>query len=197
MDAQKAENTRTCPDVDHWVDEHADVLFRYAIQRVRRRDVAEELVQETFVSALGASKTFSGRSSERTWLVGILRHKIVDHIRRIHQTGRNGQPNSEEVPVDRHFEKNGHWKNPVSDWRSDPVKILENRDFWAAFQNCFSALPDTLADAFALREMEDLASSDVCSSLGITESNLWVRLHRARVLLKECLEKNWFQQEPG
>ncbi len=186
-------DSRARLDVSQWVDAYADVLFRYALQRVRRRDVAEELVQETFVAALQARRTFSGRSSERTWLVGILRHKIVDHIRRAAKARASHQDAADNVSIDRHFTKNGHWKDEPSDWGTDPVTILSRHDFWNVFEKCFSELPPPLADTFALRELEQRCPSDVCGDLEITESNLWVRLHRARLLLKECLEKNWFQ----
>ena len=181
------------PDVSHWVDEHADVLFRYALQRVRRRDVAEELVQETFLAALRAYQDFAGRSSERTWLVGILRHKVVDHIRKASKARSQRQEQAEDMSLEAFFEKNGHWKNRASDWGSDPAGLLEKRDFWTVFEKCFSGLPRGLADTFVLHELEGRQASEVCTDLAISESNLWVRLHRARILLKECLEKHWFR----
>jgi RNA polymerase sigma-70 factor (ECF subfamily) len=180
-------------NVSQWVDEHADVLFRYALQRIRRRDVAEELVQETFLAALRAHGEFGGQSSERTWLVGILRHKIVDHIRRAAQARSSRPDEGEDVSMDKFFKKNGHWKNEPHDWGSDPVEVLDKRDFWQVLEECFSALPQGLADTFVLRELEERQPAEVCETLEISESNLWVRLHRARLLLKECLEKNWFK----
>mgnify|MGYP006294202497 CR=1 FL=1 len=193
MNRPETRNSRAKRDVGHWVDEHADVLFRYALQRVRRQDVAEDLVQETFVAALRTCDTFDGRSSERTWLVGILRHKIVDHIRQAARA-RSRQAKQEEVGLDAFFDRRGHWKHTPADWGSDPAAILSRRDFWQAFEKCFGALPGDLADTFALREIEQEEPDEVCRHLEITPSNLWVRLHRARLLLKECLEKNWFQR---
>lgn len=197
MGTRKTETHREVPDVGHWVGEHADTLFHYALQRVRRRDLAEDLVQETFLAALQSRETFSGRSSERTWLVGILRHKIVDHLRRAVHTRPNGQMRAAEAAVASQFRRDGHWSHVPSDWGANPSALVENRDFWTVFHKCFGALPEPLAAAFALREMEELESQEVCRTLTITESNLWVRLHRARLLLKECLENHWFQRDPG
>jgi RNA polymerase sigma-70 factor (ECF subfamily) len=184
-------------DVTRWVDEHADVLFRYALQRVRHQDIAEDLVQETFVAALRTCDKFDGRSSERTWLVGILRHKIVDHIRRAAQERSRRGSEVAETSGEPFFEANGHWKTTPADWGSDPVAILSQRDFLKVFEKCFGALPQGLADTFVLRELEGLEPSDICTTLDISDSNLWVRLHRARLLLKDCLEKNWFNKPHG
>jgi RNA polymerase sigma-70 factor (TIGR02943 family) len=193
MSAPETKGPQVMPDVSHWVDEHADVLFRYALQRVRRRDVAEELVQETFLAALRARQGFAGQSSERTWLVGILRHKIVDHIRQASKARSQRQGDADEVSVDAFFKRDGHWKNRPSDWGSDPAALLEKQDFWDVFEKCFGGLPSGLADTFMLRELEQREPAEVCENLEISESNLWVRLHRARILLKECLEKHWFK----
>jgi RNA polymerase sigma-70 factor (ECF subfamily) len=184
--------SRAKPNVSHWVDEHADALFRYALQRVRRRDVAEELVQETFLAGLRAREGFAGQSSERTWLVGILRHKVVDHIRKASKARSQRQGPIEDVSIEAFFE-NGHWKNRPSDWGSDPAALLEKRDFWKVFEKCLSGLPRNLADTFVLHELEERKPAEVCADLEISESNLWVRLHRTRLLLKECLEKHWFR----
>jgi RNA polymerase sigma-70 factor (ECF subfamily) len=180
--------------VDRWVDKYADVLFCYALRRVRRRDIAEELVQDTFVAAIQGAEQFAGHSSEKTWLIGILRHKIVDHIRRANRTGPADPLDNDADPMGRQFDTKGRWNDTPGDWRSDPVAILSNRDFWIVFESCYSALPQGLAQTFALREMEDIETPRVCQTLGISESNLWVRLHRARLLLRECLEKNWFEE---
>lgn len=195
MDTNRQQTQPADSYVDAWVDKHADVLFRYALQRVRRRDVAEELVQETFVAAIQGRDSFAGQSSERTWLVGILRHKIVDHIRRDGRT-RTAESDGED-PIGRQFSQEGYWRSRPSNWQSDPVAILRNQDFWAVFERCFSALPGALAETFALREMEGTEPAAVCQALGISESNLWVRMHRARLLLRECLENNWFGGKAG
>ena len=180
-------------DPTEWLDRHGDALFRYAVLRVRSRDVAEELVQETFVAALRAREGFEGRSSLRTWLVAILRRKIVDHIRRRRRSevSPDGTDALDGV-ITSGFDRKGHWKSRQSSWATDPARTFVNREFWAVFDDCVAKLPANLADTFYLRELEELGSDELCKILGITASNLWVQLHRARALLRHCLETNWF-----
>lgn len=178
-------------DPEGWVDRHGDCLYRYALLRLGTPEVAADVVQETFVEALRALSTFSGRSSERTWLVGILKHRIVDHLRR---SGRrdalqNGLTASAEVQSD--FDHRGRWRRPPAAWPDDPARVLETREFWDAFGRCLARVPRSLADAFLLRELDGLTSDEVQTRLGITPANLWARLHRARSLLRNCLEAGW------
>jgi RNA polymerase sigma-70 factor (ECF subfamily) len=175
-----------------WVDEHGDYLFRYVLSRLRQREVAEDLVQETFVAALRARDRFAGASSERTWLVGILKRKIVDHLRR---KGRE-QPVSDLTTSDQWaqalFDERGNWKKKPGKWPSDPSAALEKQEFWAIFTACLRKLPERLANAFTLREVEELDSQEVCKVLNVSANNLWVMLHRARLGLWRCMEVNWF-----
>ena len=174
-------------DPEGWVDRYGDYLYRHAMLRLRSPEIAADLVQETFLEALRGRKTFAGRSSGRTWLVGILKHKIVDHFRR---TGR--QQALANGVVDSAFDGRGHWKIGPAAWRGEPSRNLETREFWEAFGRCLSKLPAGLADAFILRELDGLDSDEVQDVLNITDVNLWARLHRARSLLRNCLESNWF-----
>jgi RNA polymerase sigma-70 factor (ECF subfamily) len=175
-----------------WVDEHGDYLFRYALSRLRQRDVAEDLVQETFLAALRGRDRFAGASSERTWLVGILKRKIVDHLRR----KAHEQPVSDVTDSDRWaealFDERGHWKKKPGQWPADPSAAFEKQEFWAIFTACLRKLPERLANAFTLREVEELDSQEVCKVLNVSANNLWVMLHRARLGLWRCLEVNWF-----
>ncbi len=179
-------------DPEAWVDRHGDSLYRHAMLRLRSPDLAADLVQETFLEALRSRETFAGRSSERTWLVGILKHKIIDHFRRTgrHQALVNGVVANEAV--DSAFDRRGHWKTGPAAWGGEPSRHLETREFWEAFGRCLSKLPEGLADAFILRELDGLDSAEVRQVLGITDVNLWARLHRARSLLRNCLESTWF-----
>jgi RNA polymerase sigma-70 factor, ECF subfamily len=179
----------------HWVNRHGDGLYRYALLRLRSPDLAADVVQETFLEALRARSSFSGRSSERTWLVGILRHKIGDHLRRMRRRPamENGLLTSgENEPM---FDRRGHWRVGPANWGSDPSREIENREFWDVFHRCLSKLPEGLADAFFLRELDCLGSEEVQQILGISPPNLWQRLHRARLLLRQCLESGWFGPE--
>lgn len=176
-------------DPSQWVDVHGDALYRYALPRVGDAARAEDLVQETFLAALGARGSFAGKSSERTWLVAILRRKIVDHFRHVERRQAHEVPGSE---VEAMFNRAGKWSQEPRQWPGDPVDAAQNREFWAVFQGCVSKLPEALAQTFLLREIDEIGADDLCKLLAITSSNLWTRLHRARLLLRRCLEDHWF-----
>jgi len=179
-------------DPKTWVDRYGDVLYRYALSRVRVAETAEELVQETLVTALRARSGFAGRSSEQTWLISILRNKIADHYRAL---ARNRQ-----VPLDEnsggtddpHFDHSHRWKDAVPRWPTGSRASMETREFRQVLQDCMAKLPKKLSAAFCLRELEQLDTEKTCKILGITASNLWMQLHRARMQLRTCLERNWF-----
>lgn len=175
-----------------WANRHLDALFGYAVQRVGQRETAEELVQETFLAAIKNHKNYNGQSTELTWLIGILRHKIADHYRQMARF--NGDEESDEKVAGR-FNKRGHWSPKPASWQGDPAELAENQEFWETLQHCLSALPGPLAHAFILREMEEQDSQAVCQTLDIAPANLWTRLHRARLRLRDCLEFNWFKTE--
>ena len=180
-------------DAEAWVDEHGDALFRYALMRVRDRHVAEDLVQETFLAGLLASQSFRGESTERTWLICILRHKVVDYLRKV---GRE-RPSQEAMGTDRTdqiFNDKGGWRTNPGTWKVDPESLLDRAEFWAVFDKCLGALPPRLAEAFSLRVIDEMETEQVCKVLGITPSNTWVMLHRARARLRACLETNWFSR---
>jgi RNA polymerase sigma-70 factor (ECF subfamily) len=180
-------------DPEVWVDRHGDGLYRYALLRLRSPDLAADAVQETFLEALRVRGSFSGRSDERTWLVGILRHKILDHYRRsVRQPAFVDQAAAERLGDDPSFDRRGRWREPPASWAGDPARALETREFWEAFGRCLDNLPEALADAFFLREVDGMRSDEIQQMLGITPANLWARLHRARSLLRRCLERKWF-----
>jgi RNA polymerase sigma-70 factor (ECF subfamily) len=175
------------------VDDYGDYLFRCALLYVRDRSLAEDLVQETFLAALQCHRTFTGGSSLRTWLLAILKHKAVDHFRRIRrhmQLNGNGETWIEEASDDvaRAGPSNA---DPVARARrSDPQVKIDQNAFWGALAKGLAELSPRTATAFALREIEQLSAKEVCQRMQISESNLWVMLHRARLHLRECLELN-------
>ena len=192
MTAEPKQNRSRQERLVAWANQHLDALFGYALQRVRQRDTAEELVQETFLAAIQNYKRFAGESSELTWLIGILRHKIADHYR---QTARRSGPEEPDTKIENRFDKRGHWSPKPQACAGDPCQLAEDREFWDTLQNCLGALPAALAHTFILRELEEQDSEDVCQTLGIAPANLWTRLHRARLRLRDCLEHNWFAPE--
>ncbi len=188
------------PDPGVWIDQHADYLFKYAVFRLRDASAAEDVVQDTFLAALKAYGKFEGRGSERTWLVGILKHKVLDHFRRVTREAPIGEDFEEGSEHGEFFERKdqwtGHWatEHAPTDWHATPAELLERGDFWNVFSDCLSPLPERTASAFTLREVDGLSSDDICETLGIKVNNLWVMLHRARLHLRNCLEINWFKQ---
>ncbi len=184
-------------DPSRWVDLHGDVLYRYAILRVRDQGIAEDLVQETFLSALQSTGQFKNESSRRTWLVGILKHKIVDHFRKNTVEIRAADITlwEEEDDVE-FFDRSGHWKRPLQDWKDSPADLVENGEFWKVFQACLSRLPEAHRRAFTLREIDGTKSDEICEILSVSSENLWVMLHRARSRLRKCLDAKWFESGP-
>ena len=189
------------PDVGAWVDDHGDYLFKYAVFRLRDTSAAEDAVQETFLAALKAYKNFAGRGSERTWLVGILKHKVVDHFRRTAREAPIGQGADEGPEHAEFFTRTDEWENhwnaayAPTEWHATPDQLVERGDFWRVFSECVSPLPARTASAFLFREVDGLTSEEICETLGITVNNLWVMLHRSRLHLRKCLELNWFKRE--
>jgi RNA polymerase sigma-70 factor (ECF subfamily) len=173
-----------------WLETHGDALYAYAIQRVRRPEIAEDLVQETLLAGLAAENRFDGRSAERTWLIGILRHKIVDHLRRAFRQ----RPISEleADPAINLFDEGGAWKVAVPEWQGTPGAQLERAEFRAVLASCLEKLPPRLAELFWLREAEEMDTETLCQELGVSPTNIWTMLHRARARLRQCLTVNWF-----
>lgn len=175
-----------------WVDQHGDVLFRYAMARVGVRDVAEDLVQEAFLSAWQARADFAGASSERTWLVGILKHRIGDHFRRaFRERAAQSESHADDPAVEAFFSRWGKWRKHPPKW-ADPPGAFSEAEFWGTLEQCVGKLPSQQAAAYALREIDGLSSEDICKILEVTPTNLWTLLHRARLRLRECLSRNWF-----
>ncbi len=183
-----------------WVDEHGDCLFRYAYARLRDETLAEDIVQETLLSAIQSLGSYGGRAAERTWLTGILKHKIIDHYRKSSKHVQFTEEDTDLSVTDHFFERpdswDGHWViklRPV-DPEQSPEKVLERGEFWDVMNACLSALPERVATVFALREVDGLTSNDICEVLSLSPDNFWVIMHRARMQLRRCVEIKWFRK---
>ena len=164
-------------------------LLRYASLQLRDPHAAEDAVQETLVAALAGEASFQGRANLRTWLTGILKHKIVDAIRRLRR-----EPTLEEgESLDALFAQDGHWIDPPAAW-PDPDASLEQKRFFAALEECLERLPQKIAQAFMMREHLGLETAEIFQELAITPTHCWVLLYRARAALRECLNKEWFSR---
>ena len=173
------------PDPELWLDAHGDALYAFALRRLGEAHRAEDAVQETLLAGLQARQRFAGDAAERTWLMGILRHKVTDQLRRQYRDGA-GADQSEAAADDALFDGSGHWRSPIAPW-ADPERSLEQGQFWEALEACLDALPPRLGRAFLLKEVDGLGGAEVCEALSLTRGNLWVMLSRARRRLRQCL----------
>jgi len=173
------------------VEQERAYLLRYARLQLRDQDAAEDVVQETLLAALGGEGGFAGRSNLRTWLTGILKHKIVDAIRRASREPQVSLEAEETPEFDDLFDARGHWAEYPSAW-DRPDAALEQAQFFAVLESCLGQLPAKTARAFMMREHMGLETEEICKELAITATNCWVMLYRARMALRLCLEGRWF-----
>jgi RNA polymerase sigma-70 factor, ECF subfamily len=178
------------------IEGHRPYLMRYALAQLRDGQLAEEAVQEALLAALESLGSFAGKSTLRTWLTSILRFKVIDLQRRA-VSERNqveltdfAAETGEEGWLDDLFDETGHWRKAPSAW-GDPEAALEQSRFWEAFQACLDRLPSAGGRVFFKREIAGDDTETICKEEGITASNCWVILHRARLQLRSCLEANW------
>lgn len=173
---------------------HRPVLFRYALLQLRDAALAEDAL----LAALQEPAAFEGKAGMRTWLIGILKHKIADHWRRssretaLPECSRSDEDESEDCEDD-FFLADGHWNSRPAAW-SDPEAALNRQEFWAIYEACQNNLPPKMAHVFMLRELVGLEAEEICTETGLTSANYWVTMHRARLRLRECLEIRWFNK---
>ena len=169
-------------------------LLRVARLQLRDTALAEDVVQDTLTAALTAQGSFSGKSSVKTWLTGILKHKIVDAIRKKQREPVAASSLDDEADLEDFeglFRENGAWQAPPADW-GDPEQALNRRQFFDIMEFCLEKLPPNTARVFMMREVMELETDEICKELTINANNLWVILYRARMALRQCLEQNWF-----
>mgnify|MGYP002738250362 CR=1 FL=1 len=174
-----------------WIELYSDYLFNYTISRVNDREIAKDIIQDTFFAGLKSMKNFKGEASERTWLISILKRKIIDYYRKI-----NSKKGQAEVRMTYNTDEN------EGDWLEERVEdenylnaqdILENTELGDAIYDCMSKLPERQATVFKMKTILNYETETICNELNITASNLWVIIHRARLALAECMEKHWFK----
>ena len=184
--------------IESQLAEHRGYLLRYARLQLRNETWAEDVVSETLLAALTKPQSFSNRSQLKTWLVGILKHKIVDTLRARKREvclpdDIDGSGDELEALM---FQADGHFAATPADWAT-PEKTLQSRQFFEVLEACVQRLPPAMGRVFLMREWLELSSEEICKEMDLTPSNLYVQLHRARLRLRECLELNWFGATPG
>jgi RNA polymerase sigma-70 factor (ECF subfamily) len=191
--ADANEDVEPMSDFARQVEALRDPLLRFARTQLRNEAWAEDAVSETVLAALERPQAFGGQSQLKTWLVGILKHKVVDQLRRHAReatvlVGDDGEDLDDDL-----FDATGHWREPPQAW-GDPAAQLGEREFLTVMQACIDRLPPVQGRVFLMREWLELDSAEICKELTITTTNLWVLLHRARLRLRDCLQHTWFDQ---
>ncbi len=187
---------------EKWIERYADKLYSYALARVSRQSVAEDLVQDTFLSALKAKDSFLFNASEKTWLIAILKRKIIDYYRKkstqneLNIFDRDTKDDFMNHFFDTEGRSDGHWTKkalPESGSKNFETAI-ESKEFQNILQRCIGKLPVKWAAVFMLKNMDDMETEEICKELEISPSNYWVIMHRAKLQLRECMELNWLKQ---
>ena len=178
-------------DPQTWLTDHGDYLYRYAMSRLHDSELAADMLQETLLAAWKGHKSFSGDSSVRTWLVGILKHKIIDHIRKEIRERKLSEA-VESDPTTAMFNVDGSWVDAPQAWKENPEDLAENEQFRKILHDCIDRLPDKQRTVFTMRELAGDDTDTICNEAEITPTNLHVMIHRARLALRKCLEFKWF-----
>lgn len=172
-----------------WIELYSDYLFNYTITRVNDREIAKDIIQDTFFAALKSMKNYKGEASERTWLISILKRKIIDYYRKI-----NSKKGRSEVRMTYNSAENeGDWleERIADDSYLNAQETIENSELGEAIYDCLDKLPKKQATVFKMKTILNYETETICNELNITPSNLWVIIHRARIAMAECMEKNW------
>jgi RNA polymerase sigma-70 factor (ECF subfamily) len=178
------------------LERHRPYLLRFALLQLRDRSAAEDAVQEALLAAIQGASRFAGQSSVRTWLVGILKHKIVDSVRKSSREQSMESPEDRGEDLDAFFSDDGHFAEAPQQW-ANPERSFEEKGFFDALERCLQSLPRNTARAFTMREVMGLETDEICKELRISTSNCWVMLYRARMSLRACLERTWFLAGSG
>lgn len=189
MDIHNPSATVTC-----WVDMYSDKLYSWALYKTSKKEIAEDLVQETFIAAFQSIEKFAGKSDVQTWLFAILKNKIAAHFRKTFRSADTGVADMpESIPF---FDKDGSWnkEDAPEPWLQDDAHLLDNPAFTEVLHACMANLPENWRAALHLKYLEEKKGEQVCQELGISTTNYWQVLHRAKLQLRKCLENHWFKK---
>lgn len=175
-----------------WLEKYGDYLFSYALLKVKDTHCAEDLVQETLLAAITAEQSFANQSSIRTWLTGILKHKIIDSFRRQNKETLINDLIDQDDPdnLDQFFKPNGQWINKPTSF-TNPESVIQQNQFFTVFQQCVAGLKPRQAEVFVAKEILGMSNQEICKELHLSPTNVWVLMHRARLSLSHCLKNHW------
>jgi RNA polymerase sigma-70 factor (TIGR02943 family) len=178
-------------DPSLWIEKYSDEMFRFTLLRVKEETHVDDIIQETILAALQAKGSFEGRSTEKTWLFGILKNKIFEYYRETKKKYKYALELKDEAnPCDSEFDGKGHWQALPFSWGIDPDKAFENKQNYQVLSECIDGLSPKYRQLFVFREIEKQSAESICKDFDITTNNLWVILHRVRNLLKKCIESH-------
>lgn len=179
-----------------WVDKYGDYLYRHAYARVGNKATAESIVQETFLAGIKGIQNFEGKSTVKTWLLSILKNKVTDRFRKVYREPKQVSASDSDQGdiVDEYFYRSGIWKKWIPSWAETPDDALERKKLIEVLESCIKKLPARMREVYILKSMDNKTTEELCEDLEISSSNLWVMIYRARMHLRECLEKNWYNK---
>ncbi|MFQ5432321.1 MAG: sigma-70 family RNA polymerase sigma factor [Nitrospinota bacterium] len=186
----REETERPKLSAKNWAVDYGDSLYRYALSSVGDPGLAEELVQETYLAGIEALDKFKGNSAVKSWLIGILKHKIADHFRRKSRLVPMDESELERTvaELDRNFDNKGSWLKPPAVWPVSPEDELERKQIGEILKDCIDGLPEKLRGLYCMRDVEGMSTKEICKQMDISQTNVWVMMHRARSALRSCLE---------
>jgi len=192
----KKDEVEEIPDPSQWIELYGDFLYRCALARLGSPEAAEDVVQETFLSAYKSLDKFEQRSSLKTWLRSILGNKVIDYIRK----NKKGEEvhfdtTGADHVVESHFSSLGIWNSILPNWSRDPETLVTQDAFLKQVWQCIETLPENLRSAFVFRNIDHKETQEICEELGISSQNFWVILYRSRMRLRKCLDANWFKRD--
>ncbi len=172
-----------------WVDKYSDELYRYTLVRINDTGLAEDIVQETFLSAWRAKENYKAETSEKNWLYAICKNKIIDHFRKQATNIFTGAATEENI----YFDEVAHWRDETTpkDWQLNYDLQIETKEFYSVLDLCKKKLPVIQKNVFVMKYFDDMSSDEICKALEITPANYWILIHRGKLHLRRCLEKNW------
>jgi len=175
---------------DDWVNKYGDMLYNYTLQRVSDKGVAEDIVQDTFLSAWRNRENYKAEASEKNWLFAICKNKIIDHYRK---KSSSIIQYAEIDSTNNFFDEAEHWTQEAGpkNWGIDQDSTLERKEFYNILELCKQKLQEMQKSVFVMKYLEDLEAPEICKVLNISSSNYWVIIHRAKLQLRKCIEQNW------
>lgn len=182
--------------VKEWVNKYSEELYKWAFHKTSDSETSNDLVQDTFLAAVKSIDKFEGKSNPKTWLFSILNNKISDHYRKEYKQIIINESNLQNKETkNSFFDQKGCWEESEKPafWPTDEENLLDNNNFKLQLANCLEGLPPVWNKAIKLKYLSDIDGNDICQEIGVSKTNYWQILHRAKLQLRKCLEINWFK----